>query len=777
MNPRVSRSSALASKATGFPIAKVAAKLAVGYTLDEIGNEVTGGAMPASFEPTIDYVVTKVPRFAFEKFPQANDRLTTQMKSVGEVMAIGRTFQESFQKALRGLEVGVDGLNQRTRDRETLEKELGEPGPERIWYVGDAFENGFTLEEVHRLTKIDPWFLDQIKQIVELEMELDDQKLSEISKEQLRELKRKGFSDRRLAYLFNTTEKEVREKRHKLGIRPVYKRVDTCAAEFAAKTAYMYSTYEEECEANPSSRRKVMVLGGGPNRIGQGIEFDYCCVHAAFALRDDGFETIMVNCNPETVSTDYDTSDRLYFEPVTLEDVLEIVDKEKPWGVIVQYGGQTPLKLARDLAAAGVPIIGTSADSIDVAEDRERFQQLLDKLKLRQPPNRTARSPEEAVKHAEAIGYPVVVRPSYVLGGRAMEIVHQQSELERYMKEAVKVSNDSPVLLDRYLSDAIEIDVDCVSDGKQVMIGGIMEHVEQAGVHSGDSACCLPPHSLASHLERELRRQTTQLAKALKVRGLMNVQYAIQRDTVYVLEVNPRASRTVPYVSKATGVPLAMVAARCMAGRTLKEQGVEEITPSYFSVKEAVFPFARFPGVDTILGPEMKSTGEVMGVGDTFGEAFVKSQLAAGVKLPDGGRAFISVRDGDKLAAVNVARDLVELGFTLLATRGTARVLKSHGVPVTEVNKVAEGRPHIVDMIKNGEVSFIVNTVEETRTAVTDSRSIRTTALARRVTYYTTVAGAKAACAGMKHLAKLEPYRLQELHARLRQPAQEPAIS
>ncbi|HEU4922260.1 MAG TPA: carbamoyl-phosphate synthase large subunit, partial [Burkholderiales bacterium] len=777
MNPRVSRSSALASKATGFPIAKVAAKLAVGYTLDEIANEVTGGATPASFEPTIDYVVTKVSRFAFEKFPQANDRLTTQMKSVGEVMAIGRTFQESFQKALRGLEVGVDGLNQRTRDRETLEKELGEPGPERIWYVGDAFENGFTLEEVHRLTKIDPWFLDQIREIVELEMRLDDQKLDDFSKEDLFELKRKGFSDRRLAYLFNTTEKGVREKRHELGIRPVYKRVDTCAAEFATKTAYMYSTYEEECEANPSARRKVMVLGGGPNRIGQGIEFDYCCVHAAFALREDGFETIMVNCNPETVSTDYDTSDRLYFEPLTLEDVLEIVDKEKPWGVIVQYGGQTPLKLARDLAAAGVPIIGTSADSIDVAEDRERFQHLLEKLKLRQPPNRTARSPEEAVKHAESIGYPVVVRPSYVLGGRAMEIVHQQSELERYMKEAVKVSNDSPVLLDRYLSDAIEIDVDCVSDGKQVMIGGIMEHVEQAGVHSGDSACCLPPHSLASHLERELRRQTTQLARALKVRGLMNVQYAIQRDTVYVLEVNPRASRTVPFVSKATGVPLAMVAARCMAGRSLKEQGVEEVTPSYFSVKEAVFPFARFPGVDTILGPEMKSTGEVMGVGESFGEAFVKSQLAAGVKLPHGGRAFISVRDGDKLAAVQVARDLVDLGFSLLATRGTARVIKSHGIPVAEVNKVAEGRPHIVDMIKNGEVSFIVNTVEETRTAVTDSRSIRTTALARRVTYYTTVAGAKAACAGMKHLAKLEPYRLQELHARLRQTAQEPVVS
>ncbi|HSA88948.1 MAG TPA: carbamoyl-phosphate synthase large subunit [Burkholderiales bacterium] len=777
MNPRVSRSSALASKATGFPIAKVAAKLAVGYTLDEIANEVTGGATPASFEPTIDYVVTKVPRFAFEKFPQANDRLTTQMKSVGEVMAIGRTFQESFQKALRGLEVGVDGLNQRTRDRETLEKELGEPGPERIWYVGDAFENGFTLEEVHRLTRIDPWFLDQIREIVELEMKLDDQKLDDFSKEDLLQLKRKGFSDRRLAYLFNTTEKEVRAQRHKLGIRPVYKRVDTCAAEFAAKTAYLYSTYEEECEASPSARKKVMVLGGGPNRIGQGIEFDYCCVHAAFALRDDGIETIMVNCNPETVSTDYDTSDRLYFEPVTLEDVLEIIHVEKPWGVIVQYGGQTPLKLARDLAAAGAPIIGTSADSIDVAEDRERFQQLLEKLKLRQPPNRTARSPEEAVKHAEAIGYPVVVRPSYVLGGRAMEIVHQQSELERYMKEAVKVSNDSPVLLDRYLSDAIEIDVDCVSDGKQVMIGGIMEHVEQAGVHSGDSACCLPPHSLASHIERELRRETTQLAKALKVRGLMNVQYAIQRDTVYVLEVNPRASRTVPYVSKATGVPLAMVAARCMAGRTLKEQGVEEVTPSYFSVKEAVFPFARFPGVDTILGPEMKSTGEVMGVGETFGEAFVKSQLAAGVKLPDGGRAFISVRDGDKLAAVHVARDLVELGFALLATRGTAQVIKSHGIAVTEVNKVAEGRPHIVDMIKNGEVSFIVNTTESTRTAHSDSKAIRTTALARRITYYTTVAGAKAACAGMKHLANLEPYRLQELHARLRQPAQEPAIS
>jgi len=777
MNPRVSRSSALASKATGFPIAKVAAKLAVGYTLDEIANEVTGGATPASFEPTIDYVVTKVPRFAFEKFPQANDRLTTQMKSVGEVMAIGRTFQESLHKALRGLEIGVDGLNQRTTDRETIERELGEPGPERIWYVGDAFENGFTLDEVHRLTRIDRWFLAQVKEIVDLEMELDDRKLEDIDAEKLRTLKRKGFSDRRLAYLFNTKEDLVRKKRHALGIRPVYKRVDTCAAEFAAKTAYLYSTYEEECEAEPDSRKKVMVLGGGPNRIGQGIEFDYCCVHAALALREDGFETIMVNCNPETVSTDYDTSDRLYFEPLTLEDVLAIVDKEKPWGVIVQYGGQTPLNLARGLAAAGVPIIGTSADSIDLAEDRERFQKLLHKLKLRQPPNRTARSAAQALVLADEIGYPVVVRPSYVLGGRAMEIVHQKADLERYMAEAVKVSNDSPVLLDRYLADAIEVDVDCVCDGKEVLIGGIMEHVEEAGVHSGDSACCLPPHSLAGHLERELRRQTVLLARALKVVGLMNAQYAIQGDSVYVLEVNPRASRTVPYVGKATGLPLAKIAARCMVGKSLKQQGVEEITPSYFSVKEAVFPFARFPGVDTILGPEMKSTGEVMGVGETFGEAFVKSQLAAGVRLPTGGRAFISVRDADKLPAVAIARDLASLGFSLLATRGTAAVLASHGIEVAPVNKVAEGRPHIVDMILNGEVSFIVNTVEATRTAVSDSRSIRTTALGRRVTYYTTVAGARAACAGMKHLAQLEPYRLQDLHAKLVSPGAEQAVT
>ena len=768
MNPRVSRSSALASKATGFPIAKVAAKLAVGYTLDELKNEITGGATPASFEPSIDYVVTKVPRFAFEKFPQANDRLTTQMKSVGEVMAIGRTFQESFQKALRGLEVGVDGLDQKTTDRETIEKELGQPGPDRIWYVGDAFENGFTLQEVQDLTHIDPWFLVQIKDIVDTEMLLDDMSLDAIDGDHLRELKRKGFSDRRLAKLLKTTEQAVRDQRRALGVRPVYKRVDTCAAEFASGTAYLYSTYEEECEAEPTNKRKIMVLGGGPNRIGQGIEFDYCCVHAALALRDDGFETIMVNCNPETVSTDYDTSDRLYFEPLTLEDVLEIVDKEKPEGVIVQYGGQTPLKLARDLEKAGVPIIGTSPDMIDAAEDRERFQKLLHKLKLKQPPNRTARNETDALTLALEIGYPLVVRPSYVLGGRAMEIVHDQRDLERYMREAVKVSNDSPVLLDRFLNDAIEVDVDAVSDGKQVIVAGIMEHIEQAGVHSGDSACSLPAFSLSAHLERELRRQTVALAKGLKVIGLMNIQFAIQRDVVYVLEVNPRASRTVPFVSKATGLQWAKIAARCMAGQTLAQQGVtKEVIPPYFSVKEAVFPFIKFPGVDTILGPEMKSTGEVMGVGYTFGEAFVKSQLAAGVKLPKSGQAFISVRDGDKVAAVEVGRELVELGFKLVATRGTAAVLSAHGLPVATVNKVADGRPHVVDMIKNGDVTLIINTVEETRKAVSDSRSIRVSALAQRVTYYTTMAGARAACAGMRHVATLVPYDLQTLHAGL----------
>ncbi|HKA42322.1 MAG TPA: carbamoyl-phosphate synthase large subunit [Burkholderiales bacterium] len=772
MNPRVSRSSALASKATGFPIAKVAAKLAVGYTLDELRNEITGGATPASFEPTIDYVVTKVPRFAFEKFPQADDRLTTQMKSVGEVMAIGRTFQESFQKALRGLEVGVDGLNQRTRDRETIETELGDPGPERIWYVGDAFENGFTLEEVHELTHIDPWFLAQIKEIVDLEMDLDDRRLSDIDASTLRELKRKGFSDRRLGFLMKTTENEVRARRHALGVRPVFKRVDTCAAEFATATAYLYSTYEDECEARPSSRRKVMVLGGGPNRIGQGIEFDYCCVHAAFALREDDFETIMVNCNPETVSTDYDTSDRLYFEPLTLEDVLEIVHVEQPFGVIVQFGGQTPLKLARDLEANGVRIIGTSPDSIDIAEDRERFQKLLNRLKLKQPPNRTARSPQKALAVAEEIGYPLVVRPSYVLGGRAMEIVYQQGDLERYMREAVKVSNDSPVLLDRFLNDATEVDVDAVSDGKQIVIGGVMEHIEQAGVHSGDSACSLPPFSLSRELQDELKRQTVALAHSLKVVGLINVQFAIQKsgqeDVVYVLEVNPRASRTVPFVSKATGVPLAKIAARCMVGRTLAEQHVQgEVVPRYYSVKEAVFPFIKFPGADTILGPEMKSTGEVMGVGATFGEAFVKSQLASGETVPAAGKVFLSVRDEDKPRLVEIARKLAAMGYALVATRGTAAAIGAAGLVVSPVNKVQEGRPHIVDMIKNGEISMIVNTVEEKRTAVRDSYMIRRAALQERVALYTTVDGARAACTGMEHSKELHPYVMQELHQRL----------
>jgi len=768
MNPRVSRSSALASKATGFPIAKVAAKLAIGYTLDELRNDITGGATPASFEPTIDYVVTKLPRFAFEKFPQADSRLTTQMKSVGEVMAMGRTFQESLHKALRGLETGIDGFDEKTEDRELIETELADAGPDRILFLADAFRIGMNLEEVQQLTHIDPWFLSQIEDIVRQESALAGKRVGDLDRTALLELKRAGFSDRRLAKLLNATQDAVRAKRWELDVRPVYKRVDTCAAEFDTRTAYMYSTYEEECESRPTDRKKVMVLGGGPNRIGQGIEFDYCCVHAALALREDGYETIMVNCNPETVSTDYDTSDRLYFEPLTLEDVLEIVAVEKPFGVIVQYGGQTPLKLAQDLDANGVPIIGTNPDMIDCAEDRERFQKMLHELKLKQPPNRTARNPEAALVLAQEIGYPLVVRPSYVLGGRAMEIVHEQRDLERYMREAVKVSNDSPVLLDRFLNDAIEVDVDAICDGENVLIGGIMEHIEQAGVHSGDSACSLPPFSLSSDLQDELRRQTVSMAKALQVVGLMNVQFAIQNDVVFVLEVNPRASRTVPYVSKATGMALAKMAARCMVGQTLHSQRVGgEVIPPYFSVKEAVFPFIKFPGVDTILGPEMKSTGEVMGVGTTFAEAFVKSQLAAGVKLPASGKVFISVRNSDKPKVLEFARTLAKLGFTLLATRGTATALAEAGLQVAPINKVAEGRPHVVDMIKNGEIVMIVNTVEDRRSAIQDSYSIRRSALQGRVTYFTTIAGARAACTGMQHMQELSVYSVQDLHARL----------
>ncbi len=767
MNPRVSRSSALASKATGFPIAKIAAKLAVGFSLDELKNDITGGKTPASFEPSIDYVVTKIPRFAFEKFPKANDRLTTQMKSVGEVMAIGRTFQESLQKALRGLETGNDGLDEKTTERDVIAKELGNPGPERIWYVADAFRIGMTFEEIQSYTFIDPWFLAQLEDLVKREQALSGRELETLSKEELRKLKRTGFSDRRLAKLLNTNQHAVRAKRWELGVRPVYKRVDTCAAEFSTDTAYMYSSYEEECEAQPTNKKKIMVLGGGPNRIGQGIEFDYCCVHAALSMREDGYETIMVNCNPETVSTDYDTSDRLYFEPLTLEDVLEIVAVEKPFGVIVQYGGQTPLKLARDLEANGVPIIGTTPDMIDCAEDRERFQKMLQQTGLLQPPNRTARAPEEAIRLAEEIGYPLVVRPSYVLGGRAMEVVHQQSDLERYMREAVKVSNDSPVLLDRFLNDATEVDVDAVCDGESVLVAGIMEHIEQAGVHSGDSACSLPPFSLSPEIQAELKRQTVVMAKALQVVGLMNVQFAIQNNTVYVLEVNPRASRTVPFVSKATGVPLAKVAARCMVGNTLANQGVEkEVIPPYYSVKEAVFPFIKFPGVDTILGPEMKSTGEVMGVGATFAEAFVKSQMAAGERMPSSGKAFISVKPSDKPKAVDIGQTLVRLGFTLYATRGTAAVLSAAGLAVTPVNKVAEGRPHIVDMIKNGEISLIVNTVED-KQAVKDSYEIRRAALQNKIAYYTTLAGARAACIGLQHMEELQVYELQGLHKRL----------
>jgi carbamoyl-phosphate synthase large subunit len=770
MNPRVSRSSALASKATGFPIAKIAAKLAIGYTLDELRNEITGGATPASFEPSIDYVVVKIPRFTFEKFPAANDRLTTQMKSVGEVMAIGRTFQESLQKALRGLETGLDGLvpqlptplSDENQDR--LAHELRAPGANRLLYVADAFRAGWPLVRIAELTRIDPWFLAQIEELVQQEAQVREDGLGALTAERLRFLKRKGFSDSRLAHLVDMPEKAIRDKRRELKLLPVYKRVDTCAAEFATSTAYLYSTYEEECEANPSDRRKIMILGGGPNRIGQGIEFDYCCVHAALQLREDGFETLMVNCNPETVSTDYDTSDRLYFEPLTLEDVLEILAVEKPEGVIVQFGGQTPLKLSRALEAAGAPIIGTSPDSIDIAEDRERFQALVKKLGLKQPANATARTEEQAVVLARDVGFPLVVRPSYVLGGRAMEVVFNEEDLRSYMASAVQVSNDSPVLLDRFLDVAIEVDVDAVCDGEDVLIGGIMEHIEQAGVHSGDSGCSLPPASLTREMQAELREQTRKLARALNVVGLMNVQFAIQAGVIYVLEVNPRASRTVPFVSKATGLPLAKIAARVMTGHKLKQLvGAIERVPPYFSVKEAVFPFAKFPEADPILGPEMKSTGEVMGTGRTFGEAYAKAQTASGVTLPRHGVCFISVRDRDKPAAVTLAQKLIERGFEVVATEGTARSLGEAGVPCRRVNKVREGRPHIVDMIKNDEIDLIVNTTEG-KQAIRESNSIRREAVHHRVTYYTTIAAGLATCEALDHLDEVEVHRLQDLH-------------
>ncbi len=774
MNPRVSRSSALASKATGFPIAKIAAKLAVGYTLDELKNDITGGLTPASFEPTIDYVVTKIPRFAFEKFPQADARLTTQMKSVGEVMAMGRSFHESLQKALRGLEIGKTGLNPTGLDigtedgLATLKRELREPRPDRVFHLADAFRAGLTLEEVHELSRVDPWFIAAFEDIVLTEKEVQEQGLTALDAPRMRELKRLGFADARLAELVNTDEAAVRHLRHTLGVRPVYKRVDSCAAEFATTTAYMYSTYEEECEANPTSRDKIIVLGGGPNRIGQGIEFDYCCVHAALALREDGFETIMVNCNPETVSTDYDTSDRLYFEPLTLEDVLEIVDLEKPKGVIVQYGGQTPLKLARALEAAGVPIIGTSPDSIDLAEDRERFQQMITKLGLTQPPNRTARNADEALALAREIGYPLVVRPSYVLGGRAMEVVYDDADLSRYIREAVQVSNDSPVLLDRFLDHAVEVDVDIIADTTgNVLVGGIMEHIEEAGVHSGDSSCSLPPYSLTPAIQDELRRQVALMAKELKVIGLMNTQFAIQGDTVFILEVNPRASRTVPFVSKATGVALAKIAARCMAGRSLVDQGTtREVIPAYYSVKEAIFPFLKFQNVDPILGPEMRSTGEVMGVGRSFGAAFARGHDAAGIKTPPKGKVFVSVRDADKDRLLVVAKGIIERGFSLVATSGTAAYLTGHGVVCERINKVLEGRPHIVDLIKNGEIVYIVNTTEG-KQPIADSFSIRREALQHRVTYSTTVAGARALVHSLDFHDTGEVHSLQELHKEL----------
>jgi carbamoyl-phosphate synthase large subunit len=774
MNPRVSRSSALASKATGFPIAKIAAKLAVGYTLDELKNDITNGATPASFEPTIDYVVTKIPRFTFEKFPAANSRLTTQMKSVGEVMAIGRTFQESLQKALRGLETGLDGLNEQFKDelteedRDKLAYELRAPGPNRLLYVADAFRAGWSRERIEELSYIDPWFLAQIEELVVEEARVRDGGVASLETDRLRELKRRGFSDSRLGFLTGAGEDAIRAKRHALDIRPVFKRVDTCAAEFATSTAYLYSTYEEECEALPTNKRKIMILGGGPNRIGQGIEFDYCCVHAALQLREDGFETIMVNCNPETVSTDYDTSDRLYFEPLTLEDVLEVIEKEKPQGVIVQYGGQTPLKLSRALEAAGAPIIGTSPDSIDMAEDRERFQVLVKNLGLKQPANATARTEDQAVALARTVGFPLVVRPSYVLGGRAMEVVFNEEDLRTYMTTAVKVSNDSPVLLDRFLDVAIEVDVDACCDGEDVLIGGIMEHVEQAGVHSGDSGCSLPPNSLTPEIQAELRDQTRKLAKALSVIGLMNIQFAIQNGIIYVLEVNPRASRTAPFVSKATGVPLAKIGARVMTGKKLKNmENVTEVVPPYFSVKEAVFPFTKFPEADPILGPEMKSTGEVMGTGRTFGEAYAKAQAASGVTLPRSGVVLISVRERDKPGAVVLARKLIEHGFELAATEGTAKAITDAGFACRRANKVREGRPHIVDMIKNDEFAMIVNTTEG-KTAILESNSIRREAVHKRVTYYTTLAGALATCEALDHLDAVEVNRLQDLHKEAR---------
>ena len=770
MNPRVSRSSALASKATGFPIAKIAAKLAIGYTLDELRNDITGGATPASFEPTIDYVVTKIPRFTFEKFKGANDRLTTQMKSVGEVMAIGRTFQESLQKALRGLETGLDGLSPVTPlplgedSGARLAQDLRMPGPDRLLQVADALRAGWTFDRVHELSRIDPWFLAQIAELIDEETRTAAEGVAALDLARLRTLKRRGFSDSRLARLVGVTEDELRARRHALGLRPVFKRIDTCAAEFATSTAYLYSTYEEECEAAPTTRRKIAILGGGPNRIGQGIEFDYCCVHAAMALREDGFETIMINCNPETVSTDYDTSDRLYFEPLTLEDVLEVLHREQPEGVIVQYGGQTPLKLCRALERAGVPIIGTSPESIDIAEDRERFQKLVQQLGLRQPANATARTEAQALELARAVGFPLVVRPSYVLGGRAMEIVFNEDDLRAYMTDAVKVSNDSPVLLDRFLDDAIEVDVDAVCDGREVLIGGIMEHVEQAGVHSGDSGCSLPPNSLSAELQDEIRVQTRQLALALGVNGLLNIQFAIQGGTVFVLEVNPRASRTAPFVSKATGLALAKVGARVMTGRSLEALGLRhERIPRFFSVKEAVFPFVKFPEADPMLGPEMKSTGEVMGTGRSFGEAYAKAQAASGVTLPRTGTCFISVRERDKPGAVDLARRLSERGFDLVATEGTALAIQAAGIACRSVNKVREGRPHCVDMIKNGEIVLIVNTTEG-KQAVRESHSIRREAVQRRVTYYTTLAAALATCEALDSVDEVEVNRLQDLH-------------